>query len=144
MKPVLPLTLLSLLFASCVSNRYYTISADNISKNSNHQIISENDTLRVEYLFSVHNNQLTISIFNKTKELIEVDWKKSALISNELAVSFYDPNIEFSGTNRVSLLTGTLADINGSLIVNHPSQFIFPNTSLSKQSRPISDVAKAD
>jgi len=148
MKPFLPLTFVLSLFASCVSNRYYTIAADNIAKNDSHQLISENDTLRVEYLFSVHSNQMTISIFNKLKEPIEVDWNKSALISNEQAVSFYNPNIQFSGTidnaNRVSLLTGTLADVNGSLVINQPSQFIFPNTSLAKMSRPISAVAKAD
>ena len=45
-------------------------------------------------------------------------------------------------TNRPSLLGGTLAVVNGSLIVNQPLQFIFPNTTLVKMSRPISEVVK--
>lgn len=62
----------------------------NVPKNEHNELIRENDTLRLEYRFTQDKGLLSIRLFNKTTEPLEVDWLKSAVIINDRTVSYYD------------------------------------------------------
>lgn len=94
------LTILCLAFilSSCTTYQYFTLTAENISKNKENEFVSENDTLKVVYRFNGYQGPVRITVHNKTNEFLEIDWKKSALIFNDRATSYYSPNLHVNGT----------------------------------------------
>lgn len=153
MKSTLLISFVTFFLASCMQYNYYTISGKNIRKTETHQLISENDTLRVEYSFAERDGKVGLKIFNKTHELIEIDWKKSAVILGEKAISYYNPEAILAG--RIENDTSAsargyrsngnpvyLADIKASIAINEPSQFIFPRSYIFKASSPLPIAAQ--
>lgn len=142
MKPMLLIVSLLLLFSSCVRNNYFFVSGQNLAKNVANDLIAEDDTLKVEYDFVTYRGKVLLKITNKTDEFVEMDWKKSAIIVGGKAVSYYDPQVTLSGVLqrdttliRDNPLFGSasyLADVNASITINHPAEFVFPKTSLWK------------
>jgi hypothetical protein len=139
MKRILPALIFVFLLSSC-TYQYFTVSSEQLSKNDKNDFVVENDTLKLVYRFNGNHGPVQITIFNKTNEPLEVDWRKSALIMNENAVSYYTPNMVLNGTiNQDSLkklyFLGSRysnANIHADILVNEPSQFIPPRSSISK------------
>jgi hypothetical protein len=143
MKPTLFLILTLVFLSSCTSYRYLTLSGVNFTKNEKRELVSENDTLKVQYNFSDYQGRIGIRIYNKTNEPIEIDWRKSALILEGKAFSYFVPNAILSATLEKDTLafqntigrSGSsvhLASVNGSVAINEPTQFIPPASGIFK------------
>ena len=139
MKLILPALIFVFLFSSC-TYQYFTLASEELSKNGNNDFVVENDTLKVVYRFNGYHGPVRITIFNKTNELLEVNWRKSALIMKEDALSYYTPNMVLNGTINEDCLRKLYffhsrysnANIRTDILVNEPSQFIPPQSSISK------------
>jgi hypothetical protein len=132
------LIFITFIFCSC-TYQYFTLSANHLSKNENNDFVIENDTLKVTYRFSGDKRPVNITIYNKTNEPLEIDWRKSALILNEQAKSYYSPNLYVNGnieqdTGRRYIFgdRSFLANVTADVYVNEPYQFIPPKSSISK------------
>jgi len=126
----------SLLFCSC-TYQYFTLSANQLPRDGNDDFVIENDTLKLTYRFSGDHGPLKITIYNKTNELLEVDWRKSALIMNNKAYGYYSPNLLFNGSVKQDTLKQDynptfFARVKADIYANEPSQFIPPSSSISK------------
>jgi hypothetical protein len=136
MKPIL-LFALSIFFVSCTQYQYLTVSSEQMHKNEKNDFVAENDTLRITYRFNGYSAPVHISIFNKKNQPLEVNWKKSAVIINEQAVGYYSPNLYLNGTARIDtggMLSGRYmaTNVSADILVNEPSQFVPPQSSISK------------
>lgn len=127
--------------SSCTQYQYLTVSGENISKNEKNEFVSENDTLKVQYSFADYNGKVGITLYNKSAGPLEVDWKKSALIVDGKAYSYYNPNAVIAATVEDSLNRRTaglgnpryLASVSGSVLIDEPLQFIPPASSIYKE-----------
>lgn len=137
MKLTLPVIAL-LLFSSCTPYQYLTVSSEQLSQNEKNDFVFETDTVKLAYHFTGYRGPVQITIFNKTNEPLEINWKKSALISNDQASAYYSPNLLLNGSIRQDssayLFSGSypIAGIKADIYVNEPSQFIPPQSSISK------------
>jgi hypothetical protein len=77
-----------LLLSSCSTFQYVSVDSE-LSKNELNQFVYENDTLRIKYWFSGQNCPMQIEVFNKLNQPLQVDWKKSALISDEIRFAYW-------------------------------------------------------
>lgn len=138
MKPLLLIFFTAFLF-SCTEYQYMAVSSSQLAKNSNNEFVVENDTLKITYRFNGYHGPVKIIIYNKSNEPLEINWKKSALIMNEQALSYYSPNLFLNGTIQQDSLRNLFygnsfytSDIQANIYVNEPSQFIPPQSSISK------------
>ena len=138
MKPIL-LLFISVILFSCIQYQYLTVTGVNISKNEQKELISENDTLKVQYVFSP--GQIGIKIYNKLQEPLEVVWNKSALVMNGQAVGYYSPNQTISASvenvsRQYQRTTVGFGEVRGELQGSEQVQFIPPLSFI--ESRPLS------
>jgi hypothetical protein len=133
------LSFISILLFSCSEYQYFTVSSEQLFKNESNGFVVENDTLKLIYRFNGYHGPIQITIFNKTNNPVEINWRKSALIMHEKAFGYYTPNMVLNGTiNQDSLRppyffkTRFDADIHADILVNEASQFIPPKSSISK------------
>jgi len=138
------LTLFSFFFfsllASCTKYQYLTVSGLNVPKNERNELISENDTVRVQYFFKQAEGPVVVRVYNKPSEPLEVDWRKSAIIINDRTLSYYDPNQPFRGhiATSTSLYLGTATtsgNVSGQLQSGEQLEFIPPSSYI--ESRPL-------
>jgi hypothetical protein len=131
------LSCIPFILSSC-TYQYVTLSSEQLSTNEKNDFVMENDTLKVTYRFNGDNSPVKITIYNKTNEPLEVNWRKSALILNGEALGYYSPNLFVKGSieqdtaNRFYGGRSFLADVSADIHVNEPSQFIPPQSSISK------------
>lgn len=140
MKPNLLLLVLVSLLISCTNYQYLTVSGLNVPKKEKKELVIENDTLRIQYLFKEIEGGVIVRIQNKTAGPLEVDWRKSAVIINGKTLSYYDPNQSFSGqiqtaSRRSFGSTVTSGDVIGQLQSGEQLQFIPPMSFID--SRPL-------
>lgn len=141
MKPTLTVFVFSVLLASCTQYQYLTVSGVDVAKNAKNELVSENDTLRIQYHFTGYKGSIGISIFNKSSQPLEIDWKKSAIIVEGKAWSYFNPNATLTATLEDSLQKRSanwvssptyIASLNGSILINEPTQFIPPSSAVFK------------
>ncbi|MBB3187399.1 hypothetical protein [Microbacter margulisiae] len=72
----------SALLAACTQYQYITLNS-NIYKADNQSFVWENDSVKVQYVFSGADCPVTIQVYNKSAQPIYVDWKKSAVIYSD-------------------------------------------------------------
>jgi hypothetical protein len=143
MKPRLPFLLLLFIFSSCTKYQYLTVSGVNIAKAENNGFVSETDTLSVQYHFSDYKGRIGIRIQNKLNQPLEIDWKRSAIIVDGKALSYFNPNATIAATMQQdstrwrSLFAGFsdpvyLASLDGSILIDEPTQFIPPSSFIYK------------
>lgn len=135
MKLILPVVIL--IFSSCSSYQYFTLTGTNISQNKEGEFVAENDTVKIVYTFNGYHGPVKISIYNKLDEPLEINWKKSALILNDQATSYYTPNLYLNGTtmidtNRRSSNSMYVSDMTANIYGSDPSQYIPPHSALVK------------
>jgi hypothetical protein len=140
MKPTLPLILLVFLLSSCVQYQYMTVAGINLPKNEQNELTSENDTLKVLYRFLPNSGQISVRVYNKLNEPVEMIWNRSAVIMNDQAVGYYNPNQTFAGqlqadSWRFLRSTTTIGDIKGEIQAGEQVQFIPPMAFI--ESRPL-------
>lgn len=63
--------------------------------------VFENEEIKIMYDFWCMNGSMNFSVFNKTDSGMYIDWKKSAFIVNDIAISYYE---ESSITQNVGFI----------------------------------------
>lgn len=135
----------SLLFSlsGCVTYQFMRVSGKDISQNEKQEFVLENDSLRLKYNFYGYNAPIRIEVQNKLKKPIYIDWKRSALIVNENAISYVPPSAPISGSVSVSssttfnnlnrsVTTSSSGNISGSVGLPPDIEFIPPASQVSK------------
>ena len=94
------LIILSFILCTSCSSTYFlstikTTSSD-ITQNENGDFFIKNDSLWIAYNFNGADAPIRITIFNKSKTPLYVDWQRSALILNDEAMSYAGNKLEFS------------------------------------------------
>ncbi len=94
---------LFLLFFATSCTTYYYSTIDAVSnytdiKSGQGDFIFENDTVRVSYRFDGEEAPIRISVYNKTDVPLYVDWKRSALIVDDVATSYESGTIKVGGS----------------------------------------------
>lgn len=127
-----------ILLASCTRYQYATISSSNTTLSKDHEFVAENDTLLIRYNFLGRDAPVYLHIENKLNVPVYIDWRQSALIVNDKAVSYVPAEIPlkgmistYSSNNRYSSYSLGSLDATASL---PPSvDFIPPHSHIEKQ-----------
>lgn len=91
MKKILHQLIILISLTSCGSTYYYsTLNSDseNTWKDDNGYFITEVDSLDIIHSFQGENAPIMITIFNKSKQPVYVDWNRSAIIIDGVANSY--------------------------------------------------------
>lgn len=90
-----------LLFSSCGST-YFFSTIDSINKDTvkdeNGRFVTQNDSLDIYYSFNGNSGPILITIYNKGKEPLYIDWKRSSIIIDDIATSYMGKTMELSGS----------------------------------------------
>lgn len=86
-------------FTSCSSYYYSTVKTtqNNGVKYENGFFVQENDSVRITYNFYGEDAPVHISIYNKLSEPLFVDWLRSALIVDSVAVDYKTEKVAIDG-----------------------------------------------
>lgn len=98
MKYLLPLFACMALTLGCNRYQYFTINSNNALQNHQQEFVVENDSLQILYSFKGENAPVTIRITNKLNKPLAVDWKRSALIVNNQAISYMADKLVTTGS----------------------------------------------
>jgi len=91
------MALLSL--ASCSTYHINTVNSTNITKDEGTgKFVRENDSLKIIYSFSGFNGTVSIQVFNKLDQPLYVDWRRSAMIVNDVAESYVGKQVAIAGS----------------------------------------------
>ena len=129
---ILLLTLTAFIISSCAQYQYMMVSSDQLPKNSQQEFIAESDTAKITYRFNGKDGAVSITIHNKLAEPLEIDWRKSALIIQGEAKSYFSSTIRMNGTARIDTIPQPSAQLSGVLVMNEPVEFIPPNASFTR------------
>jgi len=102
------------------------------------QFVHENDTVRILYNFNGLNAPVKISIQNKLDRPLYIDWKRSALIINDKAISYKPGKATLSGSvsasswqwSNTSSITGGFS---GDISLPEQLDFIPPQSYITKR-----------
>jgi hypothetical protein len=125
-KLILP-GLILLLFSSCSTYQYFTIDSAQLPKDDHQAFIANNDTMQIAYSFGGAGGPLTITVLNKTNQMLTIDWNKSALTCNDQSFSLAQTNSSFTASALTGRGTGSVA-ITGTVNVIPGVQIIPPQT----------------
>lgn len=137
-KPLLLYGML-LLLASCTRYQYATVSSSNTTLNEQHEFVAENDTLLIRYNFLGQNAPVYLYIENKLNVPVYIDWRQSALIVNNKAISYMPSEMPITGDiSAVSWHAGnsslgyTNGTISASASLPKSTDFIPPHAHIKK------------
>jgi hypothetical protein len=148
MRIYLPIICMALCFSSCTTHYYTTIDSNNTKKNAQSIFVDENDTLRIEYNFSIQNGRVGISIFNKTKDSVTINWQQSALMTNGQTFSYYNADTPLDvpmmpNNNSVSITTLIENALIKDSLYNASITYIAPQTWVAYLLMPIAELPGA-
>lgn len=121
-----------------------TLNSSQLNKNDQNQFVFENDTIRLTYDFSGSDGPISVNVYNKTNQPLYVNWKKSALIRNEHALSYFDKNAYFWGSSEgyayrfgnsrsaLGSFASTGSNFSGTVALPEGMAFVPPGSSISK------------
>lgn len=98
----LPLAVMALLLNSCVTYQYSTVSSSTLSMNELQEFEFENDSVRIIYNFYGQDAPVNITVENKLRVPIFIDWHNSSLILNGRSVSYAPLQINIEGTTNAN------------------------------------------
>jgi hypothetical protein len=143
----LNLIVIPVFLMGCMKYQYTTVSSNMIS-NEQKEFVHENDSLIVKYNFSGNNCPVRISIENKLATPLFVDWKRSALIVNDLSQSYSTDNavIDAYGTG-ITFLWGEsgssqFINVQGTITKSESTGFIPPHAKIQSDAVYASDNYK--
>ena len=125
-KLILP-ALILLLFSSCATYQYFTVDSAQLPKDDHQAFIADNDTMQIAYSFGGAGGPLTITIQNKTSQMLTINWNKSALICNDQSFSLAQTNSTFTASTLTGRGTGSTT-VSGTVRVVPGVQIIPPQT----------------
>jgi hypothetical protein len=131
MRPYLLLIIIAaLFFSSCSKFQCLTISSNDTKRNENNQFITENDQLKITYLFYDNYGTVNVSVFNKTSKGVQINWSRSFVIVGENPSSFFNPELKVQGElDKTSQASSVI--LNATTVQPQSLQFIPPYTSIS-------------
>ena len=144
MRYIIPLVILVASLSSCSRYQYMTLNSSQLNKNDQNQFVFENDTIRLTYDFSGSDGPISVNVYNKTNQPLYVNWKKSALIRNEHALSYFDKNAYFWGSSEgyayrfgnsrsaLGSFASTGSNFSGTVALPEGMAFVPPGSSISK------------
>lgn len=147
---IITVSIIIALLTSCSSTFYYSIldtKDEQTEKVENGDFLLETDSLWIAYCFKGESAPIQITVFNKTDKPLYIDWERSALIVNDLAVNYTGKSFDFNVrrdnftsstfyTDRSrsygSTYTTTSDDIGMNLQIPPRISFIPPKTMISE------------
>ena len=130
----------------CSVYQYATLSGNDITQNDQKEFVGENDSLKIVYNFNGYNCPVNITVYNKSAKPLYINWKKSAVISNGKATSYYSPDFKVNGTiNGYSLnwangFSNQNSNINANINAQEGMEFIPPLAYITKKTLEVSDL----
>ncbi|MFT4221536.1 hypothetical protein [Dysgonomonas sp.] len=88
-----------LAFTSCSSTYFFaTLDTSNeyVEKVENGDFLLETDSLWIAYCFKGENAPVQITAFNKTDKPLYIDWSRSALIIDNMAITYVGEKLNYS------------------------------------------------
>lgn len=107
MRLTIPVLSLFILLSACNRYQYLGISSDQVQKNEHQEFTIENDTLQITYNFNGKNAPVNLIVRNKLDKPIFIDWKRSALIINDNAISYSPDQVAVRGSVSGSTINWT-------------------------------------
>ncbi|AXY75146.1 hypothetical protein D3H65_14670 [Paraflavitalea soli] len=107
MRLLIPTLAFLILLAGCNRYQYLGISSDQLQKNEHQEFTIENDTLQMVYNFNGQNAPVNLLVRNKLDKPIFIDWKRSALIINDNAISYSPDQVSVHGVVSASSISWT-------------------------------------
>jgi len=92
------LSLIVILFLSGCKRYQYISLNDHSTQNSPKSFVSENDTVKITYNFAGYNCPLTITVYNKLKTPIYIDWSQSSVITDGNKTALWSNNTRIYGS----------------------------------------------
>lgn len=134
---VFPLTVFIL--SSCSRYQYVTVKGVDINQNEQQEFVVDNDTVMIRYNFNGLNAPINITIENKLNVPVYIDWRQSALIINDKAISYVPNTVPLTGTitgssvnwNRSNTSTSS-GNIEVKAMLNDDLGFIPPRSYINK------------
>lgn len=127
------MAVLPAILMGCMKYQYATI-ASHTTSNDQGEFFIENDSVRIAYSFDGANCPVSISIQNKQSTPLYVDWKRSAIIINNQAFSYWNDkatvNAIVSGSqiHWTQAVTTTRSTIIGEISRDESTSFIPPKS----------------
>lgn len=109
MRQFLPYAIFCFLSSSCSTYQYMTVNSNNIQQNDKKEFLLENDSISLKYNFNGARGPINLEVKNKLGKPVYIDWKRSALIINDRAISFAPGSLTVSTSSSTSVtapLTG--------------------------------------
>lgn len=137
MKNLLFSILVITFFSSCSSTFFYsTLNTPDeyVEKVDNGDFLLETDSLWIAYCFKGQGGPVQITVFNKTDKPLYVDWKKSALIIDSVALTYSGEKLDYSGDWSGVAINDTYSwgGFDGSVSLPKDVSFIPPQTMISE------------
>lgn len=143
MKRITYLLAIMLLFSSCAST-YFFSTIDSMNKDTvkdeKGRLVTQNDSLDIYYSFDGNNGPILITVYNKGKEPLYIDWKRSSIIIDDIATSYIGKTMPLSGSANVNTIGSSFysnissqssASFNGAITKEPESiSFIPPNSKI--------------
>jgi hypothetical protein len=83
------ITLLVCIISGCSKTYVYHTKATSAIKGDSTEYVFENDTVKITYDFWAMKGKMSFSIYNKLNAPIYIDWKNSALISDDIKFAYW-------------------------------------------------------
>ena len=139
MKQIFYLILIALTLSSCSSTFYYTtLESTNkyVDKVENGDFLIETDSLWIAYCFKGENAPVQITVFNKSDKPIYVDWKRSAMIIDNVAYSYTGGTTPIKGNTWNNSYGSdnqySFGGFEGAIEMSDKTAFIPPQTMISE------------
>lgn len=137
MKSLFYISIIVFLFPACSSTYFYsTLNTSNeyVEKVDNGDFLLETDSLWIAYCFKGSGGPVQITVFNKANKPLYVDWKRSALIIDNIAMTYAGEKLDYSGDwdsfyNNQTNLSGSF---DGQVSLPKSECFIPPETMISE------------
>lgn len=138
MKTVIPILSVYFLFTGCVSYQMVAVNSGQVSRNEKQAFVVENDTIRLQYSFAGQDGPINLEIRNKLGKPLLIDWKRSALIVNDKAVSLKPSSVPVTGSISATSyqwtknISSTYGGLSGQVGIPSDAEFIPPQSYISK------------
>jgi hypothetical protein len=140
--------LIVLVFGSCSSYEYLTLSSPQIPKNDKKEFSWENDTMKLVYNFHGEGGPMSVTIYNKTEKPLFVNWKKSALIRDGHSTSLFNSSVQVTGELsttaiplRSKVATASYSSLSASFDLPQGMELIPPASDIKKGLFAVQDEA---
>lgn len=119
-------------FSSCSKYQYMVFSSNDTPYINGRHFMVENDTFRVVYNFSGYGGPVQLSVVNKSKEMIEVNWERSFFIMGDKSRPLYSPDSRIEGEIERDPVNNRSYSIAGNVRTPAMREYVPPATAMNK------------